>query len=85
CVHAAILDRADAQRQLAEREVHANRELLKAVTDNSPAVIYVKGLDGRYLLINRRYEELFHVSREEMTGKTDYDLFSKESADAFRR
>jgi PAS domain S-box-containing protein len=52
--------------------------------DNSAAVIYVKDLEGRYLLINRRFEELFHVSREAVTGMTDRDLFPKARADAFR-
>ena len=42
------------------------------------------GGSGQYLLINRRFEELFHVVRENIAGKTDYDLFSKERADALQ-
>jgi len=47
-------------------------------------VIYVKQRDGRYLLINRQYEKLFHVTNEAMQGKTDYDLFPQHIADALR-
>jgi len=47
------------------------------VADGSLAVIYVKDLEGKYLFVNRRFEELFHVRRDEMAGKTDYDLFPK--------
>ena len=54
------------------------------MADGSLAVIYVKDLEGKYLFVNRRFEELFHVRRDEMAGKTDYDLFPTESADAFR-
>ena len=61
-----------------------SKRLLQAIIDNSSAVIYVKDLEGRYLLINRRFEELFHVAREAVPGKTDYDLFPKVRADAFR-
>jgi PAS domain S-box-containing protein len=61
-----------------------SQELLAAIADNSEAVIYAKDLEGRYLLVNRRFCELFHVSADRMLGKTDYDLFSKETADAFR-
>jgi PAS domain S-box-containing protein len=60
------------------------RNLLQAIIDNSTAVIYVKDLDGRFLLINRRFEALFHVSRADIVGKTDHDLFPAERADAFR-
>ena len=52
--------------------------------DNSNAVIFTKNVYGRYLLINRRFEELFHVNRASIVGMTDYDLFPKENADAFR-
>src|SRR5688500_10317749 len=57
---------------------------LRAILDNSPAVIYVKDTEGRYLLINRRFEELFHVGRTAVLGRTDYDLFPGDLADRFR-
>lgn len=68
----------------ADQALKESRELLSAIMDNSSRVIYLKDLQGRYLLINREYERLFHVKRDEFKGKTDYDLFSKEAADAFR-
>lgn len=57
--------------------------LLKAI-DSTSAVIYMRDKDGRYLLINRQYEELFDVQREDVIGLTDHDLFPKEVADDFR-
>jgi PAS domain S-box-containing protein len=72
------------QRQEAEDLSRKNRQLLEAVIDNSPAVIYVKLVDGSYLLVNRRYEEIFHLKRGAMLGRTDYDLFEHAAADAFR-
>ena len=51
------------------------------ILDNTP----VKSVPpGRYLLINRRYETLFHVRRDTVLGRTDYDIFPKLMADAFR-
>jgi PAS domain S-box-containing protein len=79
--------------QVAERtaEVVASNEqlrrsqhLLQAIIDNATAVIWVKDLVGRYLLINWRFEEVFHISRDRVAGKTDYDLFPREQADALR-
>lgn len=72
------------ERQRAEIATHESQELLQAITDNTAAVIYVKDLQGRYLMVNQRYSELFHISREGVVGKTDHDLFPREMADAFR-
>ena len=72
------------KRQRAEEAVRESEQRLQAVLDNSPAVIYVKDTQGRYILVNRRFEDLFHVTRAQVEGKTDYDLFPKEMADNFR-
>jgi PAS domain S-box-containing protein len=74
----------DSDRARAARELQRGQELLKAIIDNSPAVIYVKALDGRYLLINRRFTELFQLAPEKVLGKTDRDLFAGGSGDAYR-
>jgi len=72
------------ERQRLEAELRESRERLQAVLDNSTAVIYAKDLQGRYLLINRRYEKLFEISREAIVGRTDYDIFPAEVASRFR-
>lgn len=59
-------------------------EQLMALLDHTSAVIYMRGLDGRYLLVNREYERLFNVRRENIVGLTDHDLFPVEVADDFR-
>ena len=60
------------------------QQLLQGIIDNSPAVVYVKDTDGRYLLVNRRFGELFHVSGKAVVGKTDQDLFPAPMARQFR-
>jgi PAS domain S-box-containing protein len=62
----------------------ATEQRLQDILDSTPAVVYVKDPEGRYLLVNRRYEELHHVSRAEAVGKTDHEIFPKEVADEFR-
>jgi PAS domain S-box-containing protein len=58
---------------------------LEALVDNSTTCIYVKDVAGRYLLINRQYEEVFHVSRADFVGRTDYDLFPHDIAHPLRQ
>ena len=81
---AGSVRRATEERRRAEAAIRESQELLHAVTDNTEAVIYVKDLAGRYLMVNRRFSELFHFSSEELVGKCDHDIFPKELADAFR-
>ncbi|MGB3635394.1 MAG: PAS domain S-box protein [Rubrobacteraceae bacterium] len=73
-----------AELETAVSETRLSEERIQAILDTSTAVVYVKDLEGRYLLVNHQYEELFHRTREEVAGKTDYDVFSEEMADAFR-
>lgn len=69
------------ERKRAEEMLQAAKDQLQAVLDNSTAVIFIKNLHGQYLLINRRYEELHHVSQAEIVGKTDYHIHPRDVAD----
>jgi len=79
----STLQDVTAQEHAAE-ELRASRQLLEAIVDNSAAVIYVKDLAGRYLLINRHFAEIFHTDREAVLGKTDHDLLPPQIADTVR-
>ena len=85
-----VLDRTaqlQATNQTLEAEIaarHESQQLLQAIIDNSQAVVYVKDLDGRYLLVNRRFEQIFRLGHGTILGRTDHEVFAKETADAFR-
>jgi PAS domain S-box-containing protein len=67
-----------------EEALQESEAQLQAILDNATILIYVKDLEGRYLLVNRQFEEVFKISKEDFIGKTDYDFFPKKIADAFR-
>jgi PAS domain S-box-containing protein len=71
-------------RKLAEDALRRSEQLLQDVINNTTAVIYVKYTDGRYLLTNRRFEQLFHLTTDQIVGHTDHEIFPKDIADAFR-
>ncbi len=71
----------DFQNNKIENQI--GNSLLQSIVDNTNAVIYIKDLDGKYILINSQYEKLFNVSKQDVIGKTDYDIFQKEVADSF--
>lgn len=61
-----------------------SQENLRGIFENTSAVIFLKDIEGRYLMINRRFEELFETKKNEIVGKTDHDIFPKEMADSLR-
>ena len=71
-------------RKRAEDTLRRNEQLLQDVVNNTTAVIYVKYADGRYLLTNRRFEQLFQLGTDQIVGHTDHEIFPKKFADAFR-
>ena len=68
----------------ANRELRRSRGLLQAMSDRTPAVTYVKDLEGRYLFVNQSYLDLFQITRETILGKSDIDLFGPDIAERFR-
>jgi len=71
-------------RKRDEEQHRLSEARLQAILDNTTAVIYLKDTQGRYQLINRQFEDLLHVTREQVVNKTAYDLFPAQLADAFQ-
>lgn len=66
----------------AEREEHQFR--LQSILDNTPLMIFIKDLNGRYLLANKSYKETFNFTSEQLIGKTDFDLVPEADAERYR-
>ena len=80
----AALEEQLMERRRVENALRESDERLRAFLDHAPNLAFVKGADGRYLYVNRRFEEVFHFERDSVLGKTDVDLFPLEQADQFR-
>lgn len=72
------------ERQGAEEKIRQSQSRLAAILDGSPSVIFVKDPDGRYTLVNRRFEDALRMGREQVLGKTDLDLFPMATAQKLR-
>ncbi|MCO6438662.1 MAG: PAS domain S-box protein [Phycisphaerae bacterium] len=78
-VRRAVEERVQAVTALDESE-----KRIQTIVDNSPAVIYAKAADGRYILTNRVFEQMFHFTRDQIVGHTDVELFTPNYAEAFQ-
>ena len=79
---AALLDMSDRKR--AEQALRESEARLQAMLDHSPSLIFLKDLQGRYLEVNQQFERSFQLTRLDIIGKTDHDIFPTEQATAFR-
>ncbi len=53
---------------------------LKAIIDNAPMEIYLKDSEGRYVYVNRQFEDLFNVRNRDIAGKLPADIYDPEFA-----
>ena len=67
------------RRREAEQELRVKQEKLQALLDYSPALICVKDRSGRYLVTNRRHDEV-RGKGESMAGKRVTDIFAPDVA-----
>src|ERR1700752_261513 len=72
------------ERRRAEEALRASEQRLQDILDNTTAVVFVKDLDLRYLLVNREYERRHQVRRDQICGKTDFDIFPHNVAEKVR-
>ena len=69
-----------AENRAVAKTIEESENLLRAIIDNSSALIYVRGLDGRYTLANEQHARLFGYPCNEIIGKAPYDLFPADAA-----
>jgi len=67
-----------------ELESRMARQHMEAVIHHVPALVYLKDLKGRFLLVNRGFEDLVGVPRPALIGRTDDKLFPPVDAERLR-
>ncbi len=70
-------------------DVTDNDEMLKPISqmqvilDNLPFVAWFKDLQGRYVAVNKSFEDQYGCLKDDVIGKYDFEIFSRSQADAF--
>lgn len=83
CVVVANID--VTKREEAENELASTKIFLNAVVESIPSMVFVKEVsDGKFVLLNKTGEDLLGISRHDLIGKTDFDLFDPIEAERFR-
>jgi PAS domain S-box-containing protein len=67
-------------RKRAEESLQENYQIMQAVFEGTSDAIFVKDLQGRYVMINSAGARVFGKTPGDVIGKDDTELFSAESA-----
>ena len=83
-VGAAAIARDISEQEDMRRELEATTARLHAFLEHSPTAIYLRDLDGRFRLGNRRTAELLGTTPEELVGRRIEELMPPEVAGEVR-
>jgi PAS domain S-box-containing protein len=66
------------RQQTQETALKDSDQTLQAILNNAPFSIFMRDLQGRYLVTNPAYATLVNYSQEDLLGKTDNDIYPPE-------
>jgi two-component system sensor histidine kinase/response regulator len=71
-------------RQRVEQQLRSANAFLDSVIDNIPTMLFMKDADDlRIVRFNKAGEELVGLPRDQLVGKTDFDLYPPDEAKSF--
>ncbi|HEY9608012.1 PAS domain S-box protein [Allocoleopsis sp.] len=70
----ALLQQEIAERSRVQQALQVQKDFLQAVLDTNPNVIFVKDQDGKIVLANLAFAELYGMKVEDLLGKTDAEI-----------
>ncbi len=76
-----VTDLIEAQQ--AQDALRGSEQRLRDVMDHANATVWLKDLEGRFLMINRYMEKELHLSKDQVIGQTVFDLFLETEASQF--
>ena len=71
------------QLESSQEKLVENERKLQIVLDNISALIYLKDLNGVYLLVNKEWETTLGLNTVDIVGRTDLEIFPEEIAENF--
>lgn len=69
------------ERKRKERELERDSKILEALSSQANFSIFLKDEEGRYIFVNPEWRKQFDLTRDEVIGKTVFDLFDKPTAE----
>ncbi|BHH84333.1 sensor histidine kinase [Desulforhopalus sp. 52FAK] len=74
---------ARASRNLKQQSLTDSEVYMKAILQSIELPLYCKDLQGRYIAVNRTFEDICGKSREELKNRRDFEVFEENVASFF--
>jgi len=71
------------ERKRIEEALVKQHEELQTILDTVPASIFYKDKENRFLRVNKSFTKMMELPKEELEGKSVFDLYPREQAEAF--
>jgi PAS domain S-box-containing protein len=78
----AVASETTEQRK-REKELREKHELLQRILDNTLSVIDIKDAEGRFVLVNRAFEQQTGKNADEVVGRTSSEIYGSDVAAPF--
>ena len=65
--------------------LRVSEERFRLFMDNSPTIAWIKDEQGRHVYLSKTYQQRFGVTLKDYRDQTDYELWSPECAEQFRK
>ena len=72
------------ERKRAEEALQEGQRQLKAILDNIPDIAWLKDKESRFIAVNEPFGKSCGFEPEELVGKTDFDIWSRDLAGRYR-
>ena len=66
----AVMASVGTQLGRAVERLRSEQQRFQTVVDNMPAMVLLRDLEGKFILINRQYEAAYEVTNDQVRGKT---------------
>lgn len=77
----AVVARDLTEMARVQAELERERHLLGTLIEAIPDFVFTKNLEGVYQQCNASFEEFLGMSKQQILGKTDFQIMSRQSAD----
>lgn len=78
------LDTALREKRVITKQLRESEARFRSFVEHSPAAAFIKDDEGRMRYYNRTLANMYGVSPDDWLGKTDYEIWPQEIADALR-
>lgn len=75
----SLTDEIEARKNV-EKALHEREASMRALIANTPAIVYMKDRDGRFIMVNERLAEMLGRDPSDLEGQTVYDVFADDIA-----